>query len=171
MKSREVRPAGSRRAHPALLLLAGVLWLPAVAADLIGQVTPPYPDGLTSDSGVCVPYEGEVCGFSVAILADANGMRRYVVASRQVDSGAQPTSRIVDALAYPSLAKGEDLLIADCQRNQVGDPGIVAVVKQTPDAEWFEVIRRAWQLDPRTGRLEPIDPKSVRCYNLGYDLT
>ena len=168
---KEARLAGSRRAHPAFLLLAVVLWMPVGAADLIGATTPPYPDGLQSESATCVPHEGEVCAFGVAILADAKGVRRHVVATRQVSDGAKPISRIVDALAYPSLAADEDLVIADCERGHAEDPGVVAVVKQVPDVEWFEVIRQAWRLDRQSGRLVPIDAKGVRCYNLGYDLT
>ena len=160
----------------ALLALLGTL--PAAASDLIGRDVPPYPDGLASRQGSCVTdvqgYE-HVCDYGLALVEDADGDPRFVVAEQSLGHDANgPRWRVLDAIPYPEVAAGEYLALGTCRLRGARDddpgPAIVAVVGIGGDVEWFDDVRRAWRLDFAQKRLVEMPVAGIECANEGYGL-
>ena len=162
----------------AVRLLAIAWAIPATATELVGQEVPPYPDGLASRQGSCVtdkPGYEHVCDYGLALVEDADGKPRYVVAEQSIGhAGTQARWRVLDAIPHPELAADEYLAMAACRlRDAPGDepgPAIVAVVGFGGDVEWFDDVRRAWRLDFAQKRLVGMPVAGIECANEGYGL-
>ena len=162
----------------AVWLLAVTWTIPAAATELIGQEVPPYPDGLVSRQGSCVtdsPGYEHVCDYQLALVEDADGTPRYVVAGQAVGHDANgPRWRVLDAIVHPGLAADEYLALGACRLHGTADdepdPAIVAVVGFGGDVEWFDDVRRAWRLDFAQQRLVELPVAGVQCANEGYGL-
>jgi hypothetical protein len=164
------------RLAAALLALLGLL--PATASDLVGREVPPYPDGLVSRQGICVSdmqgYE-HVCDYGWAIVEDAEGHPRYLVAGQSIGHDANgPRWRVLDAIPHPDMAGDEYLALGTCRLRGIPDaepvPAIVAVVGVGGDVEWFDDVRRAWRLDFARKRLVEAPVAGLECANEGYNL-
>lgn len=142
-------------------------------ATLAGSTLPPYPDGYEQRQGRCVPGgEGmdRLCDFSVAMLAplaDGQGPA-YVVATRNLDSGAQ-TARwnVQDALAVPDVGDA-DLQLLGCRLDGVEDPATIAIVRHGNDQEFSTDIRWARRFDTAAGKFVEVDKARVSCPDPGY---
>ena len=159
--------------------LLAVAWtMPAMATGLIGRVVPPYPDGLASRQGSCVtdtPGYEHVCDYGLALVEDAGGKPRYVVAEQSLGHAAkQPRWRVLDVIPHPELAADEYLALGACRLQGAPadgpDPAIVAVVGFGGDVEWFDDVRRAWRLDFAQKRLVGMPVAGIECANEGYGL-
>ena len=155
-------------------MLAALLWLAASldASALVGQVVPPYPDGLVSRSGTCLarePGDAHVCDYGVGLLEDAQGHARYVLAEQAAGVGGDghPAWRVLDVMPYPPMGPDRVLAIAQCERDGVADGAILAVVALR-DREWLEPAEHAWRLDFASGRFVEIATAGLRCMNEGY---
>lgn len=137
------------------------------ATELVGQVVPPYPDGLRSLTGSCVSDSDDyqrVCDWSIETLADADGIRRWVVAgSRAGDGGPIGLLRITDAIAHPHIAEGFDLQTGTCRLDGADDDHVVAVVRIDFGREFWGDTTWARRLDFSTGTLVELDPARVDC--------
>jgi hypothetical protein len=162
----------------AVALLACLWMLPATASDLIGREVPPYPDGLASSEGSCVTdmqgYE-HVCDYGIALVDDAVGRARYIVAKQSLGHDASGARwRVLDAIPHPDMAGDEYLALGTCRVRGTPDeepvPAIVAVVRVGGDVEWFDDVRRAWRLDFARKRLVEVPVAGLECANEGYNL-
>lgn len=171
----EAAPAPARTAAPAPAATAPAA-APAAASGasaLIGQIVPPYPDGLVEIGGGCVPgaegYE-HVCDFGIAMLGSgaADGqaaMARYVVASRKAPpAGKDPRWEVLDAADAPSLKPGDQLQLGGCKLDGKDAAGLIAAVRygageQSTDLQW---VRR---FDTAAGKLVEVEAARVSCAN------
>lgn len=171
----EAAPAPARTAAPAPAAAAPAA-APAAASGasaLIGQIVPPYPDGLVEIGGGCVPgaegYE-HVCDFGIAMLGSgaADGqaaMARYVVASRKAPpAGKDPRWEVLDAVDAPSLKPGDQLQLGGCKLDGKDAAGLIAAVRygageQSTDLQW---VRR---FDTAAGKLVEVEAARVSCAN------
>ena len=155
-------------------------WLPLLsfacaaavgATGLVGQVVPPYPQGLRALTGSCVGDTGDparACDWSIESLADAGGRRRWVVAgSHAGDDGAIGRLRITDAIAHPPVAAGFDLQSGTCRVDGVEDARVVAVVRIDFQRAFWGDATWARRLDLDSGRLVELDPARVDCLAIG----
>jgi hypothetical protein len=142
-------------------------------ATLTGSSIPPYPDGYEQRQGRCVPGgEGmdRLCDFSVAMLAplaDGKGPA-YVVATRNLDPGAQ-TARwdVQDALAVPDVGDA-DLQLLGCRLDGVEDPATIAIVRHGNNQEFSTDIRWTRRFDTAAGKFVEVDKARVSCPDPGY---
>lgn len=157
----------------AIVFVLGVS-APVVAGDLVGQIVPPYPDGLVQQQGSCVsdhPGYDHLCDYAVGVLADGEGRPKYVVAVQsQGRQGDVPMWRVLDAIRYPAMAADAYLGHGTCRIHGQADSAIVAVVGYGGEVEWFDDVRRAWRLDFRQRRLVPIPVAGIQCANEGFGL-
>lgn len=165
------------RAWPALLLS---LALPqtAGAVELVGKTMPPYPEGLREVGGSCLSDStdaGRVCDYSIGLLADASAdpdaepVMRYVTAGRLAGrDGPLALWKITDAQTYPMVAKGFFWQAGTCRVDKVGDPRVIAVVRQGLEQEYLTDVAWARRLDLKSGKFAVVDPAHVDCINEGY---
>ena len=165
------------RAWPALLLS---LALPqtAGAVELIGKTMPPYPEGLREVGGACLSdstESGHVCDYSIGLLADAHAepdaepLLRYVIAGRLAGrEGALALWKVIDAQAYPRVAKGFFWQAGTCRVDKVGDDKVIAVVRQGLEQEYLGDVAWARRLDLKSGKFVAVDPARVDCLDEGY---
>ena len=165
------------RAWPALLLS---LALPqtAGAVELVGKTMPPYPGGLREVGGSCLSDStdaGHVCDYSIGLLADASAdpdaepVMRYVTAGRLAGrDGPLALWKITDAQTYPMVAKGFFWQTGTCRVDKVGDPRVIAVVRQGLEQEYLTDVAWARRLDLKSGKFAVVDPAHVDCINEGY---
>jgi hypothetical protein len=83
------------------------------------------------------------------------------------DRTGSPAYQVVDAIKLPAIAKSRLLVGGFCQVNGVGDPGIIAVVKPT-NTEYYTQVDQAWRANPKTEKIQPLNPKGVACANAGW---
>ena len=164
-----------RAAMPWALVL---LSLNASAGELIGKTVPPYPQGLREAGGTCLSDSNDparVCDYSIGMLAatdddpDAPAAMRYVVARRMAGRDGKLASWVVtDALPYPEVAHDYQPQTGSCRLDKVDDDRIVAVVRQSQDAEYFSEVAWARRLDLPGGKFVLVDAARVDCVNEGY---
>lgn len=147
---------------------------PSGAATLVGQIVPPYPDGLAEIAASCVPSgtgQDRLCDFGIAMVGDAAkgasaAMARFVTVSRKADPGAdgKPRWEVLDAVDVPKLPPGYDLQLGACKLDGKDAPGLIAVVRYgagetSADLDW---VRR---FDTDAGKLVEVDAAKVSCAN------
>lgn len=164
--------------RPLLLLLALPVGAAAGVVDLVGKTMPPYPEGLREVGGICLNDSTDaehVCDYSIGLLADANDdleaetVMRYVVAGRMAGrDGAAALWKITDALPYPQVAGDYFWQAGSCRVEKVDDVSVIAVLRRSPDEEYFSDVAWARRLDLKSGKFTVIDPARVDCINEGY---
>lgn len=153
--------------------------LSITASDLVGQVVPPYPEGLDELGGSCVSESSDharVCDYSVGVLAsrpadDAQEpVSRFVIAGKMAGrDGDRARWEITDALPYPGGKRGYYLQFGTCRVNGQDDPRVAAIVRQNDGAqEWLKDIAWAGRLELPAGRFTALDVKAVDCINEAY---
>lgn len=148
-------------------------------AGLVGQVVPPYPDGLQDIGGSCVSDSidpAHVCDHAITVLADADGdperepVPRYVIAGRMAGrDGPRARWEITDAVPYPSNQPGYYLQFGSCRLNRQGDHRVAAMVRQHGMQPWLTDIAWAGRIELSSGRFTVLDAKAVDCLNEAYD--
>jgi len=151
---------------------------PTAAADLVGKVMPPYPDGLEELGGSCVSASTDrarVCDYSVGVLAsppDASGLSvpRYVVAGRLAGrDGPRARWEITDAVPYPAGRQDYYLQFGTCRVEGKDDPRVAAIVRQHDTAtEWLKDVAWAGRLRLPDARFDVLDARAVDCINEAY---
>lgn len=135
---------------------------------LAGTTMPSYPDGMSSLQETCIADAQDMdhpCDYSVNVLADHQGLPRFVVAERKMPKdGPEAYWQITDTLPYPAIGDGYELVIGTCQENETSDATIIAVVK-TGNGEWLGQATWARRIDLRTGKFSGMTPAAVRCIN------
>jgi len=171
----DAMPAAEQTAAPAPAAAAPAPAPKAVsgASALIGQIVPPYPDGLTEIGGACVPggegYE-HVCDFGIAMVGSGAGggqsaMARYAVASRKVAStGADPRWEVLDAVDAPALQPGYDLQMGGCKLDGKDAAGLFAAVRYGEGDQGTD-IRWVRHFDTAAGKLVDVEIARVTCAN------
>lgn len=166
-------PARTVESAPAAAAPAAAPAVASGASALIGQIVPPYPDGLVEIGGGCVPgaegYE-HVCDFGIAMLGSgaADGqaaMARYVIASRKAPpAGKDPRWEVLDAVDAPSLKPGDQLQLGGCKLDGKDAAGLIAAVRYGADEQSTELqwVRR---FDADAGKLVGIEASRVSCAN------
>ncbi|MFZ5723068.1 MAG: hypothetical protein ACOY33_05345 [Pseudomonadota bacterium] len=154
------------------LLLIAFLVTPSHAADLVGSVVPPYPAGLDSRQGRCVPggegYE-HVCDYGIGILEDAGGKKLMLLGQKSVPGPENPQRWLItDAVAYPAMAEDQYLAIGVCEIDGAPDEAVIAVAGVV-DAEFSDRIVQARRLDRATGKFIELPPAGIRCLNEDRD--
>jgi hypothetical protein len=121
------------------ILLIGLVMVAggcAAQTSLVGQRVPPYPQGLTERSGVCLPAGGGAkdCQYSLSVIDSDKGGAATAVALELVsrDAKGQPTWRVVDSAEIPDVKEGYSLEMQSCRLDKKKDEAIVAIV--TPRA-------------------------------------
>lgn len=149
------------------------------AADLIGRMMPPYPEGLDGLGGSCVSASAghaHVCDYSVGVLAsaaeDASGqpVPRYVVAGRMAGrDGDRARWEITDAVPYPAGRQDYYLQFGTCRVNGRDDARVAALVRQHDTAEqWLKDVAWAGRLRLPDARFDVLDARAVDCINEAY---
>ena len=137
----------------------------------IGAIVPPYPDGTRETQGICigrVDAPGGICGHALAVVDDAQGGLRTVLALRAAKHfGEGPLWQVVDALEPDALADRDiGVAVATCQVDGREDGHAFALVRPA-EAEWLPALQ-AWRFDTATGRLHEVPAATVRCLNEGF---
>jgi hypothetical protein len=141
--------------------------IPGQAAELVGSIVPPYPDGTWEESGACIggAEQSASCDRNVAVLANAN--RKLGIFSGALRRGADGGTRwlVLDYIPYPRVPKGSDLAFAVC-RNNGGetDPSVIAVVRESRK-EWLQATDWAYRIERESGKFVRVDPRNVVCIN------
>lgn len=149
------------------------------AADLVGRVMPPYPEGLEELGGSCVSASAErahVCDYSVGVLASSSpeaagpSVPRYVVAGRLAGrDGLRARWEITDAVPYPAGRQDYYLQFGTCRVDGRDDPRVAAIVRQhDTTTEWLKDVAWAGRLRLPDARFDVLDARAVDCINEAY---
>lgn len=78
--------------------------------------------------------------------------------------------RVLDILAINKKEASQYMVITSfCETAKGADSGIIALVNDKDDPEYYTKIVKAWRANPDTGKFEPMKPNQVkRCSNEGY---
>ncbi|WP_404403567.1 hypothetical protein [Pelagibacterium halotolerans] len=139
------------------------------ASDLVGTIMPPYPEGLTSGMGACVPDLAgtDVCAFSISTLNDSEGDVVAVVASRlsHRDPDGAPFWETIDVQKPPLLEDGQTWAMEFCYFDGAPDSGTIGVVTYRDAGGWIETGQTVWaiRLDVQANSLVTVSPERVAC--------
>jgi len=142
----------------------------SLARDLIGSIVPPFPDELKNEGGACISRSlgaDKVCEFSIGVLRGLSGRLLYVGKSAPRTDPKKARWLVTDAMPYPTVPRGHQVIFGGCQRNGLSNEAILAVAKTT-DTEWYNVIRFAYEVNLNTGLFEETSPVGIRCINEGW---
>ena len=153
--------------------------LSVTAADLVGRVMPPYPDGLDELGGSCVSLSRDpdrVCEYSVGVLASPAAAEsdqpvpRFVLARQLAGrDGPRALWRITDAVPYAGDRPGYYLQFGTCRVKGQDDARVAAIVRQHDTAtEWLKDVAWAGRLRLPDARFEVLDARTVDCINEAY---
>lgn len=153
----------------AAFALASGFATPVHAADLVGSVVPPYPDGLQEWQGSCLGptrEKDDPCAVSVALLGDADAKITTIIATRldHHDNAGHAVWQVTDVTAYPRQPDGFTFAMSTCAEDGVPDPSLMAMVRVS-DADAWRDATWAVRLDIESGRFEPVDPGRISCTN------
>jgi hypothetical protein len=94
-----------------------------------------------------------------------------VLTSREVaKAGANtPASYVVaDALIVPKPQKDVQFSIACVLAGDDATLRFMGEAKGSEDKEWWNDVRRAWEISLETGQIASVKPKGIRCTNPGW---
>lgn len=145
--------------------------------DWVGQVMPPYPEGLEDIGGSCVDDRNgyrNLCNFSIGVLAESGAdsegglAPRYAIAGKEIGrDGSRALWQITDVAEIPGVEPGFGWQSATCRINGEDDARVIAVVRYE-DAEYLKDVAWARKLDLDSGRFVVPDLAAVDCLNEGY---
>jgi hypothetical protein len=152
-----------------LLCLLSLLTTVAGAAELVGMMVPPYPDGLIDQSGACIAQSRgleDECDYSIAVLGNSEGTPSVLVGARMKgrDDQQKPIWSVTDTLPYPALPEGYVLAIATCQLDGKDDETIIAAVRNAEE-EWLGTLLWARRFDMSKEKFVEQPTAGVRCRN------
>jgi hypothetical protein len=152
---------------------------PPPPPELVGQVVPPYPEGLQDIGGSCVSDSvdpAHVCDYAITLLAStplADGAApepRYVIAGKMAGrDGPRALWQVTDAVPYPRVAPGYYLQFGTCRLQGRNDARVAAIVRQHGMQTWLDDVAWAGLLELPAGRFTVLDTRAVDCINEAYD--
>ena len=95
----------------------------------------------------------------------ANGNHTMVLLTQYTEQG----NKILAILDIGNIAKNERIILRECRTNMKKDNFIIAVLKPILSKAYFTNIRKAWRLDSKNNRFNPISVKSIDCLNEEFD--
>lgn len=148
------------------ITLACLCALPISAAELIGAVVPPYPDGMTSDMGSCVSEGDQFCAYTIASLHSVDGSVVSILAQKLIKYvNGDPVWEIVDAREAPVHSANQLWAFEECRVDGIIDPSAAGLVTFRDMGGWLESDKTVWaaRLDVETQRLVQLNPEEVSC--------
>lgn len=136
------------------------------AEHLIGDAYAPLAGTWGSVGGIVLGGGGGEFGASVHrdVFSDRHLLTLQRFARREPNGEVVWT--ILDAVEIGEVPEGYFPAMMSCEQNGTPSDEIIAVVRDR-DAEWFTEVRQAWRANPRTGRLESLPVRGIRCANEG----
>ena len=80
------------------------------------------------------------------------------------DTSKTRDALITDAMEYPATGYNENLVEWWCSLNEQADEELMAVVDSSSNKKRLPAIR-AWRMNRRSGKFEPISPAGISCIN------
>ncbi|WP_147420409.1 hypothetical protein [Sphingobacterium detergens] len=79
--------------------------------------------------------------------------------------------KILDTINIRKLKANEQLSLCNCRIGNKFDSEIVAISVVEEDKEYFNKTLKAWRLNTKTGKIDPIqNTKTINCANEGYGI-
>ncbi|HLA63287.1 MAG TPA: hypothetical protein VK610_02590 [Rhodothermales bacterium] len=158
-----------RRLFPAFALVLSLCPLHAAAQrveHLIGDAYAPL-------AGSWGPVGGFVIGgadaeFAATIHKDVFSNRYLLTLERfaRREPNGEVVWTILDAVEIGEVPDGYVPAMTTCEQNGTPSNEIIAIVHDL-DADWLTVVQSAWRANPRTGRIEALPVRGIRCSNEG----
>ena len=89
------------------------------------------------------------------------------------DGNAIKYYKVLDVLVLPRIAKDELLVGRGGMYHYQVDPRIIAIArfnKTDHERQYLKVVKRAWKVDVRAGKIRPIKTEGIVCINEGYGI-
>ena len=152
-----------------LLNLSPALAVDAPALPGIGDVVPPFPDGIENYGGACAYHPGsaDICAMSVGDLSIENGEAIAVFAGKRsgYDAEGRAFWEITDIVELPPIEEGYFFDHSLCVSEDSDRHHPVAIVRNEEDVAYLTDIAWAMALDLETGLFVDIDPDGLTCEN------
>ena len=100
--------------------------------------------------------------------------RLHVILLEKINSGRMPTKQMLDTLNYVSPSENIWTTLNRCtDKNNPDRKGIYGFYEPEEGIDYtskkhFERIVFAWQIKLDNARMESINPKEIKCVNIGY---
>ncbi|MHA6692905.1 hypothetical protein [Devosia sp. A449] len=140
--------------------------IPVNAAELVGAIVPPYPNGMLSDMGTCIPMEEDFCAYSIAALNEQDGSVSAVLGQKLLDHAEGiPSWEIIASLDVPEQAEGQLWAFEECYVDDVPDPSVIGLVRAKDMDGWLQTEDTLWavRFDVRSNQLIQLDSAHVKC--------
>jgi|ERR1044072_9115987 hypothetical protein len=131
---------------------------------------PDLPQGFVEISGAAVD---ELNGIEYAVAHIAKGNEEMLWFEKLTHRNARGMAcwEVLDVRPLPRMKANQLLLfgILGCEYNKKYDSEIVAIVDEEKTGLYLTRIRYAWRGNRRTGKLEKISTRKIRCENSGCE--
>ena len=113
--------------------------------------------------------------YGLAISEIQNKNKRIILLEKIVDEGKPKKKfKIVDTLNIDNLKENEFALFGECERGEIPDRGIIAILKgniNDEDLESFTNVQKAWKVNIKTEKIELLtDLNGIECANSAYGI-
>ncbi|MHA6732359.1 hypothetical protein, partial [Devosia sp. A369] len=140
--------------------------IPVDAAELVGAIVPPYPNGMLSDMGTCIPMGEDFCAYSIAALNEQDGSVSAVPGQKLLDhADGIPSWEIIASLDVPERTEGQLWAFEECYVDDVPDPSVIGLVRAKDMGGWLQTEDTLWavRFDVRSNQLMQLDSAHVKC--------
>jgi hypothetical protein len=147
--------------------------------NLLGKITPPFPDGYLAVGGYVQQAGGGEMMVDYGRWTGEGGSVEVMIVERVIgplvtyDGGKQrPRAQIVQIFPVPARRANERLFTEGCSSPDYSDEGgfiyaNAAMAGERDGVPFSKEPSAAWRLDPQTARLAPISTRGMACAEVG----
>lgn len=106
---------------------------------------------------------------NIAVSIVAKDQYFVIVLNKCITDKPKVSYEILDTAVIGKVSKDEVVITTDCRINQKADDHIIAVVKDS-DQRYYKNVVKAWRVNRKTNCLEQINTNGIDCINEGFDL-
>jgi hypothetical protein len=95
----------------------------------------------------------------------------HIILLEKINEGSNPTRQILDTIHFISNSENHYTDLIECEDIKDSNKKLLFGFHfYEEEKEYFDKIVFAWRVNLKDDRLEIIEPKGIKCYNIGYEL-
>lgn len=107
----------------------------------------------------------QITNRSVCLLNKGN---HFILILEKVNRGPKPTKIALDSIHFQINSPNQYMDLVECEELVYKGRTHVLAIYEYEDVEYFQDIKKAWELDLVVDKILPVDTSGLQCINIGF---